>query len=47
MQTVAHEENSALPLRMSYPDRYKGGMMIIHNTSLRSFALVCLPYYGN
>ena len=42
MQTVAHEGNSALPLRMSYPDRYKGGMMIIHNTSLHSFALDCL-----
>ena len=47
MQAVAHEGNSALPLRMSYPDRYKGGMMNIHNTSLRSFALECLPYYGN
>ena len=42
MQTVAHEGNSALALRMSYPDEYKSGIMNIHNTSLRSFALECL-----
>ena len=45
MQTVAHEGNSALPLRMSYPDRYKGGMMNIY--SLPCFALECLLKSGN
>ena len=46
MQAVAHEGNSALPLRMSYPDRCKGGMTNIHNTSLRSFALVTLHIFA-
>jgi len=46
MQAVAHEGNSALPLRMSYPRWYKSGMMNIHNTSLRSFALVTLHIFA-
>ena len=46
MQTVAHEGNSALPLRMSYPRWYKRRMMNIHNTSLRSFALVTLHIFA-